>query len=214
MEPAKNGFLTKMQAQLEAVIEESKNLNEDDVAIYQAMKNLIDYKLKEGGFKHHFKEFQDMAISMAKLDFKDKMVVEDNNDIFSYIAVSMNMLSEELDHFAMPKMFMESVLQNIIQFNPDVTLLTDHKGKIEVAAVSPSSKTGLLSAELKDGNIKNLFASDIHYKVTEERLFKADEINIYNYKSELVQVNLSVVELTHDRLVNSSYLYMLKEKRD
>src|SRR6185437_4711182 len=177
------------------------------------LKRLVDYKVNEQEFKHQYKEFADMAIAIAKLDFTRKINVENTKDIFSYIATAMNLLSEELEHRAIPKNYLEQTIEYATEINPDFTILSDSNGKIIAAGVKADSNIGYNASELKGKQVQSLFASDIHYMISEERQFETKEINIFNSKSDLVLVTLYSKELFHDRAETPAYLYMMKEKR-
>ena len=206
------GILSVMQEQLDKIITDSETLNEDDAIYYHAIKKLIDFKLNEDEVKRQFKDFQDVIIATAKMDFSQRIHIENEKDLFSYIACGLNMLNEELEDQAMPKAVHESVMEYVIKEKPDYVILTDASAKIIYISGECDLATGYSKDQLLNQDIQNLFAYPVHFTNQATGEIKSKEVNMVLSDASLIPVILSLHEIPYYRNQQSYYLYIFKKK--
>ena len=205
----KEDVLVDIQSKLDKIIGEVQNFNEDNILYYQAIKKLIDFSLNEKEVKRQFKEFENVMIAIGGLNFTRRIKVENAKDIFAYFGHSLNLLNEELERKAIPKVFLEMVMQHVMKLKPDFAILANVDGKIEYISKNPESTIGFSKEKLMGKRIQNFISTNIEFKssVSEEQ-----KINLFNSDSEIIPAIMYVVELNHTGISLPSYLYMFKEK--
>jgi|GEM_PF-5314589 len=117
--------LSSIQLELEALINNSRSLDEKDIAYFQAIRNLIDFKLNEDEVKTNFAEINDVLTSMAQLNFSKRVKVENTKDLFSYLGASINLVNEELEGEILHKNLHAEIIENVLRTKADHIITLD-----------------------------------------------------------------------------------------
>lgn len=179
----KAAYLTILQQEVDNLINESKSHHEKTNR-YEALRNIIDLISQEEEFNLRFDEFSDMIISMAQLNFSHRLDVATGDDLFGYIATSLNLLNEELEHRAAPKHFLSEAMEMI----PHPVLITDEKGIIQEANSLAESLTGFQKEELINTPVSNYIFSSAMENILENAL--SEQAAVLQSKS---QQNINVI---------------------
>ncbi|MFN6944891.1 MAG: PAS domain S-box protein [Cytophagaceae bacterium] len=167
------------------IIEEKKNCNAETEKL-EGLRQFLSLIIREERYMKKFDEFNNVVLSMAQFDFSGRMDIGEEEDLFTYLATSINLLNEELEANVVPLHFLNSVLES----SKESILLIDETGKIQHSSNQLVEVLGYTASELNGRNISNLFVdfsinnlgiSD-HSKVTVlakdgEQLEKVLEIN-------------------------------------
>lgn len=121
---SRNPFLISLEEEMDKLIIETSS--SADVEFYKAIKKIINLQLNEVDVINRFDEFSDTVIAIAKMDFSKRMSFSNDKDFFGHIAISLNMLSEELQFTAVPVNYLDDLLEAL----PQAAVVTDEKNRI------------------------------------------------------------------------------------
>lgn len=117
---------------LEKVLHKTENLpkelSELDNDFFQLINKLVELKRNEEELSRRLEEFQEIIANMANLDFEQRLPVSEADNAFNYIAISINMLNEELAAKSVPQNYFKALLQTA----SEPIIITDGNGMIRM----------------------------------------------------------------------------------
>lgn len=195
-------YLNILQNEVDKLINESSSLQEKSHR-YEALKSIIDLISQEEEFNIRFDEFSNMIVSMAHLDFSKRLEVGSSEDLFAYIATSLNLLSEELEYRASPRSYLAETM-NLIT---DPVIITDESGKIKCANDLFLTMSGFK-------NNDDLLDKDINFIISGLTEGSNDqEVVILATDNSKQPAIVSKKEITGKSGIGNGFLYILKEKK-
>jgi signal transduction histidine kinase len=210
--PDKNdSTLVNIQDSLDSILSNLKNLEEDDILYYEAIKKLVDLKLNEGDFNERLKEIENVMLALGKLDFTKRVQIENSKDLFTFLGSCINLVAEELEANAIPKEFLTSSMNILLRRKPEVALLADQHGKI-ISASGNTEILGYKQDKLTNSKIQGVLTIDLQF--TAENLGNIEDVEIHyiNPNHELASALISIDKIEHPTEVDQThYLYSFKQ---
>ncbi|MFA0964208.1 PAS domain-containing protein [Roseivirga sp. BDSF3-8] len=103
-----------------------KEISELDGDFFRLITKLVELKRNEEELSRRLEEFQEVIANMANLDFEQKLPVNQEDKVFNYIAISINMLNEELSAKTVPDTYFKGLLETC----REPIIITNNKGMI------------------------------------------------------------------------------------
>ena len=208
--------LNKIQQELEALISSSKSLDEKDIAYFQAIRNLIDFKLNEDEVKSYFTEVNEVLTSMAQLNFSKRVKVENTKDLFSYLGASINLVNEELEGEILYKNLHTEIVENILGTKADHIITLDG---FSLVTYVDEKLCDLLNYNIDDligKNISNILSCESVSLILDSGLnVKEKEVSLVVRKSkEYIPMKLTVKKIKFAKgseFKIGGFLYLLKQ---
>lgn len=124
----------------ECDLDPQSDLYNDDLEFCKALKEVIFLKSQQKDITARFDPYCNFIIELSQLNFKtENLPVLDHKDLFAHIAISLNMLKEELAAKAIPKTYLDVTLDYI----PNIAFIIDESGNILCANKLASAIIGI-----------------------------------------------------------------------
>ena len=160
----KNSYLTSLEEEIDKLIIETGATADNN--FYKAIKKIINLQLNEQDVINRFDEFSNMIVSIAQMDFSQRMDIHMEKDFFEHIALSLNMLCEELEANAAPGNYVDDILEEM----QEPVLVTDAKNNIRYCNTIMEKLLGFSKEELLNKPIGIVFATnEIEKKLSKEK---------------------------------------------
>ena len=179
----------------------------DKAAFYEALKTLIDIKINEEEILAKFDTLQEVFTEMAQGNFNHRIEIPNQKNLFSFLAVSLNAVMEELRANVKKNEFVQVSIECI----SDPAIITDKKGSILFVNDAVAHMLNSPKEILKDLIIANIFESHTQFGIPEmEGDFKNIKVNIRPLNQDFIPVLLTVKTITDKSEKVDGYLYILK----
>lgn len=206
----KDPVLSEFQDSLDKILSNFKNLSEDDILYYEAIKKLVDLKLNESEFNDSFKEIEEVMISMGRLDFTKRVPIENSKDLFAFLGSCINLVADELEENAIPKDFLTSSMNILMERKPEVALLANKAGKI-ISASGDTELLGYKADKLTNSKIQGVLTIDLQFTAENLGQIVDKEIHYINPNHELASALISIDVIEHPTEKDQThYLYSFK----
>lgn len=149
-------YLNQIQQKLDVLIEEKSSHNEDTTDYY-TLKRIVDLVLNDQEILSQFNDYNEAILAMAQLDFSKRLTDNGNEDIFTYITTSLNLLSEELEYKVAPKHYLEFALEKF----EGAIAITDEAGFLQYVNKDFENFTGIPKENLLNISIFSFFPSEV-----------------------------------------------------
>lgn len=198
--------LLRLKSQVElSLLPETKV--KDKAAFYEALKTLIDIKINEEEILTKFDTLQDFFTEMARGNFNRRIDIPNKKNMFSFLAVSLNAVIEELEANVKKNEFVQTSMECIA----DPAIITDKKGSILFVNDPAVDILNTPKDIIKDLIIANIFESHTQFGLLEVNgPIKDIKVNIRPLNKDLIPVLLSVKKIGDKSEKVDGYLYLLK----
>lgn len=185
----------------------SENMANDKVAFYEALKTLIDIKINEEEILFKFDKLQEVFTEMALGNFSNKIDIPNQKNLFSFLAVSINAVIEELEANVKKNEFVQATIECITE----PAIVTDSKGNILFVNDKVDHLLNTHKEILKDLRIANIFENHAQFgDPGNEDVFMDKKVNIRPYNKEFSPVLLTVKPISCKSGKVDGYIYILK----
>ena len=191
--------LDLIQGQLELFRKEGKNLEEEEQSTIEALQRLIDFETSGNDENNPFKHHEEVVLEWCNLNFTPRLDLSNRKDIFAYMVQLMNMLVEELETKVISKEFHEEIIEEMVNYKPDLIITTDFDLNINFVSESCHEILGYKKSHLIGQSILKLFThNNIKQFILEhiESNSPIDDKTVVNHgmasimNSQQVQINL------------------------
>lgn len=165
------------------LIKEEQNLNQEEKAMLDSFKRVLDVSAKNNTLSTFFSELENSVEALFRLDYSQKaeipaLLESDENDLLNYIVMTVDMIRERLGHSVVSG----KVVRNVMGRISDVgVLVTDEKGDIRFANDKIAELLERSHEDLIGDSIKSFLSSD-NTLIGVFPAEKTDELEIQQFK--------------------------------
>lgn len=143
-----NVFLDRLK-NTENAIKSTEDFND---FFYDALKSLSVASLSD--LRENFTIINDLLIRMGKLDFSQRLPINNEEDVYTYLCTALNYLCEELEEKIVPRHY------ETFQLITEGVVITNNEGVIKFSNKSFSRFIKIEEKDLKGKNIFNFIEVD------------------------------------------------------
>lgn len=208
-----DGLLSDVKDQLDRIISEFQDVSEEEAAYYQSIKRMISVKQQEYDVLKQFNDFNRTIIAMTRMDFSQRLELDNRKDLWAYMAAGLNMLNEELEERVFSKEIVRLAMNQVVHFKPDWVIITTREGVVKFSSKNETAEHLIHCDEknLIDKKIQNFFATNISFMTSSDKVTKEKMVYLINADSTLIPVNLYVKELRSEYQDVFYYLYLITQ---
>ena len=144
------------------LIKEEKELNKEEKLMLSSFRRVMDVSAKNNSLTAFFTELENSVEALFRLDYSQKtsipsLLESDENDLLSYIVMTVDMIRERLGQSVVSGKVVRSVMGRISDIG---ILVTDELGKIRFSNDKMNDILSKSSDDLIGGSIKDIITKE------------------------------------------------------